>query len=92
MNRVLISLFLAITALKAEISGECKLILFNLLRVKLLNFDFRKKILFFGLCLRIMYAAYLYNFPDERNFNLYFLEIRLAPVDLPVAAPPSQAI
>ena len=36
--------------------------------------------------------AYLYKRPEDKNFNLYFLAISLAPVDFPVAPPPSQEI
>ena len=56
------------------------------------NFFLKKLTLFSGLCLRIRKLAYLYSNPEERNFNLYFLAIILAPVDFPVAAPPSQEI
>jgi hypothetical protein len=48
--------------------------------------------LFLGLYLKRRKEAYLYNKPEERNFNLYFLDITFPPVDLPVAAPPSHEI
>ena len=35
-------------------------------------------------------AAYRYNKPDDKNFSLYLLAMSFAPVDFPVAAPPSQ--
>ena len=37
-------------------------------------------------------AAYRYNKPEDRNLSLYFLAMSYAPVDFPVAAPPSQEI
>ena len=52
----------------------------------------RKSILFFGLLLIKIRLAYRYNRPEDKNLRLYFLAIILAPVDLPVAAPPSHEI
>ena len=47
---------------------------------------------FLGLYFNKRKLAYLYSKPEERNFKPYFFEIIFAPVDFPVAAPPSQAI
>ena len=52
----------------------------------------KKIITFRGLYFRIKKLAYLYNKPEDKNFKLNFLDIIRAPVDLPVAAPPSQEI
>jgi len=56
-------------------------------------FDIKVRyLLFLGLFLSIIRLAYLYNKPEDKNFNLYFFAISFAPVDFPVAAPPSQVI
>ena len=60
--------------------------------MEIVNFFSIKSNFFFGLCFKSKKTTYLYNRPDDKNFNLYFLEIIFAPVDLPVAAPPSHEI
>ena len=68
------------------------MVLFKCKWFNFLNFERSKFILFFGEWSKINFAAYLYNKPEDKNFNLYFLDISFAPVDFPVAAPPSQDI
>jgi len=41
---------------------------------------------------RMIITFYDVNNPEERKFSLNFFEINFAPVDFPVAAPPSQDI
>ena len=91
-NIVLILFSFAILDVKSEILFDLSLVFFNFFKLSLLNFFFKNEILFFGRYLRIKNAAYLYSKPEERNFNLYFFAINLAPVVLPLAAEPSAAI
>ena len=88
----LIFFIFAISALNSETFGVCKLTDFKFFKSKFLNLIFKYLILFLGRFLSIIKAAYRYNKPDDRNLSLYLLAISFAPVDFPVAAPPSQEI